>query len=55
MSTRAGALTLAALCGVATIMVATLAPAGGDEGVKVRFTITHGLTPADFAGAYSAD
>jgi hypothetical protein len=36
-------------------MVATLAPAGGDEGVKVRFTITHGLTPADFAGAYSAD
>jgi hypothetical protein len=56
MSKRAVATTLAALCGVATMMIATLAPAGGDEGVSVRFTVTHGITTlADFGAAYQAD
>ena len=56
MSKRAVAMTLAALCGVATILVGTLGPAGGDEGVSVRFTVTTGITNAtDFGKAYTAD
>jgi hypothetical protein len=48
--------TLAVLCGTAAIMVGTLAPAGGDEGVRVRFTVTQGITnPTDFGKAFSAD
>jgi hypothetical protein len=56
MNKRAVIMTLAALFGVATIMIATLAPASGDEGAKVRFAQTQGVTtPAEFAAAYSAD
>jgi hypothetical protein len=56
MNKRAVVMTLAALCGVATIMIGALAPASGDEGVSVRFKVTHGITTAaDFLKAYSAD
>jgi hypothetical protein len=56
MYKRAVALVVAAVCAGATITIATLAPASGDEGVKVRFTQTQGVsTPAEFAAAYSAD
>ena len=55
MNKRAVNMTLAAVCGVTTITIATLAPASGDEGAKVRFTSTSALTAADFGAAYSAD
>jgi hypothetical protein len=56
MSKRAVVMMLASLCGVTTIMIGALAPASGDEGVRVRFTDTSGITTeADFAAAYSAD
>jgi hypothetical protein len=57
MGRRALFMTLAALCGVATILIGGLASAsGGDEGVSVRFTITHGITTVgDFTAAYQAD
>jgi hypothetical protein len=49
-------MTLAALSGVATVLIGTLGPASGDEGVSVRFTVTHGITTAaDFLNAYPAD
>jgi hypothetical protein len=52
MGKRAIVMTLASLCGVATIMIATLGPAGGDEGVSVRFTQAQGVnTPEEFAVA----
>ena len=55
MNKRAVIMTLATLGGVATILIGTLAPASGDEGVSVRFTSSSALTPAEFGAAYSAD
>jgi hypothetical protein len=56
MNKRAVVMTLAALCGVATVLIGTLVPASGDEGASVRFTVTHGITnPVDFNNAYSAN
>jgi hypothetical protein len=56
MHKRAVAISLGALCAASTITIGALAPASGDEGVKVRFTETPGITTeAEFAAAYSAD
>jgi hypothetical protein len=56
MRKRAVVMMLASLCGVITIVIVALAPASGDEGARVRFTDTTGITTeAEFASAYSAD
>ena len=48
--------TLAVLCGTAAILIGTLAPASGNEGVRVRFTDTSGITTeSEFLNAYIAD
>ena len=49
-------MTLAALCGVVTITIGTLAPASGDEGRKVQFTDTSPITTlSQFEAAYLGD
>jgi len=56
MRKRVIAMALAAVCAAGTITVGALGTAGGDEGVSVRFTVTHGITTAaDFLNAYPAD
>jgi hypothetical protein len=55
MSKRVVAMTLA-VCAAGTMTVGTLGAASGDEGVRVRFTSTSGITTeGEFAGAFSAD
>src|SRR6202030_2897469 len=55
MHKRAVVMTLLAVCGVATISIATLAPASGDEGGKVQFTDSSPVSESTFAQAYTSD